>query len=135
MDKTLVGLMMIFFLAFTVFITFVVFNEQFSTITRASTDFVSAEKSLIFAWPLTLKADGTEESEITVFIRTEDGRAIEGKSVTLETTAGQVLEDTVVTDKGGKALFTLTSSSPGVAEITAIVDNITVKRTVSVKFE
>lgn len=126
---------MIFFLAFTVFITFVVFNEQFSTITRASTDFVSAEKSLIFAWPLTLKADGTEESEITVFIRTEDGRAIEGKSVTLETTAGQVLEDTVVTDKGGKALFTLTSSSPGVAEITAIVDNITVKRTVSVKFE
>lgn len=135
MDKTLVGLMMIFFLAFTVFITFVVFNEQFSTITRASTDFVSAEKSLIFAWPLTLKADGTEESEITVFIRTEDGRAIEGKSVTLETTAGQVLEDTVVTDKGGKALFTLTSSSPGVAEITAIVDNITVNRTVSVKFE
>lgn len=135
MDKTLVGLMMIFFLAFTVFITFVVFNEQLSTVTRASTDFVSAEKSLVFAWPLSLKADGVEESEITVFIRSEDGRSIEGKTVTLETTLGEVLEDTVVTDKGGKALFTLTSSSPGVAEITAIVDNSTVTRTVSVKFE
>lgn len=135
MDKTLVGLMMIFFLAFTVFITFVVFNEQLSTVTRASTDFVSAEKSLVFAWPLSLKADGEEESEITVFIRSEDGRSIEGKTVTLETTLGEVLEDTVVTDKGGKALFTLTSSSPGVAEITAIVDNSTVTRTVSVKFE
>jgi hypothetical protein len=135
MDKTLLGLMMLFFLAFTIFMTFVVFNQQLTSVTRASTETIAVEKSLIFAWPLTVKADGETASQITVFIRNEEGKGVAEKTVRLETTVGQVREPSVVTDKSGKATFRVVSSEQGLAEIRFIVDNSRIDRPVTVEFE
>ena len=135
MDKTLLGLMMIFFVAFTVFITFVVFNKQFTSAARASNQIISSEKSLMFAWPLDLKADGKETTLLTIFIRDEDGKAIPDKTVRIQSSIGTVREPASVTDKGGKALFHITSDAAGVAEIQALVDNTPIRRKISVKFE
>ena len=135
MDKTLLGLMMIFFVAFTVFITFVVFNKQFTSAARASNQIISSEKSLMFAWPLDLKADGKDTTLLTIFIRDEDGKAIADKTVRIQSSIGTVREPASVTDKGGKALFHITSDAAGVAEIQALVDNTPIRRKISVKFE
>ena len=135
MDKTLLGLMMIFFIAFTIFITFVVFNKQFTSAARASNQTISSEKSLMFAWPLDLKADGKETTLLTIFIRDEDGKAIPDKTVRIQSSIGTVREPASVTDKGGKALFHITSDAAGVAEIQALVDNTPIRRKISVKFE
>ena len=135
MDKTLLGLMMIFFVAFTVFITFVVFNKQFTSAARASNQIISSEKSLMFAWPLDLKADGKDTTLLTIFIRDEDWKAIADKTVRIQSSIGTVREPASVTDKGGKALFHITSDAAGVAEIQALVDNTPIRRKISVKFE
>lgn len=135
MDKTLLGLLMIFFLAFTIFMTFIVFNDQITTVTQASVQEVSADKSLIFAWPLTLKANGEDTSEITIFVRNEDGKGIAGKIVSLQTTVGDVKEPAGTTDSTGKVLFHISSSNAGVAEIQTLVDNNPIRKKVSIKFE
>jgi hypothetical protein len=135
MDKTLLGLMMIFFIAFTIFITFVVFNKQFTSAARASNQTISSEKSLMFAWPLDVKADGKTVSEITIFVRDDDGKAVPDKNVRVQTTVGDLQETGAVTDKGGKVLFHVSSATPGVAEIQAVVDNTPIRRKISVKFE
>lgn len=135
MDKTLLGLMMIFFIAFTIFITFVVFNKQFTSAARASNQTISSEKSLMFAWPLDVKADGKTTSLITIFVRDDEGKAVADKNVRVQTTVGELQESGAVTDKGGKALFHVSSATPGVAEIQAVVDNTPIRRKISVKFE
>lgn len=135
MDKTLLGLLMIFFLAFTIFITFVLFNDQLTTVTRASTEVVSSDKSLIFAWPLSLQADGKTESEITVFVRNEEGKGISDKTVRITSALGEVKEQSATTDKTGKAIFHITSTTPGLAEIETVVDNNPIRKKVSIKFE
>lgn len=135
MDKTLLGLLMIFFLAFTIFMTFVIFNDQLTTVTRASTDIVSADKSLIFAWPLTLKADGKTETEVTIFVRNDEGKGISDRAVRLTSSVGTVKEAGATTDKAGKALFHLSSTTPGIAEIETVVDNNPIRKKVSIKFE
>ncbi len=135
MDKTLLGLLMIFFLAFTVFITFVVFNDQLTAVTRASTDVVSQEKTYTFAWPLSLVADGKAESEITVFVRNDEGKGVSGKTVRLSSPVGTIKEPSVVTNTNGKAAFHISSSNPGVAEIEVVVDNNPIRNNVSIQFE
>ncbi len=135
MDKTLLGLLMMFFLAFTVFMTFVVFNDQLTAVTRASTDVVSPEKTYTFAWPLTLEADGKTESEITVFVRNDEGKGISGKTVRLTSPVGEIKEPTFVTDANGKATFHISSGSPGLAEIEVVVDNNPIRNNVSIQFE
>lgn len=135
MDKTLLGLMMIFFVAFTVFMTFIVFNKQFTSAARASNQNVSAEKSLTFAWPLDLKADGKDTTLVTIFVRDDEGKAIADKNVRLQTSVGTVKENAVPSDKGGKASFHITSDTAGVAEIQAVVDNTPIRKKITVKFE
>ncbi|GIW64942.1 MAG: hypothetical protein KatS3mg092_0875 [Patescibacteria group bacterium] len=72
MDKKLISLLILLVLVFSIFISYVVFNEQIATFTRASSDTdPSAEKSLIFAWPLTAKATGQDKVMINIFVRNE----------------------------------------------------------------
>ncbi|MCL4364193.1 Ig-like domain-containing protein [Patescibacteria group bacterium] len=137
MDKKLSGLLMLFVLVFGLFVGFVAFNKQISTFTRAKEELVpSSDTSLIFAWPLTAKADGNEKININVFVRNVNNLPLEGKVVSLKTNLGSLETVSATTDKSGKATFNLTSNSTGVADITAIVDNQTqLKQTVSIKFE
>ena len=48
---------------------------------------------------------------------------------------GLVDQESAVTDKSGKATFTVVATTPGLADIQALVDNVTINKNVSIKFE
>ena len=136
MDRKFSILLVIFFLSFLVFFLFVIFNKPISKLTRAEVDLIpSSEKSFVFGWPLTVKADGKSKAEINVFIKSETDKFISGKQVVLYTTLGDVKTISGKSSDGGKTTFELTSTSPGIAELTANVDNIQLKRKLTIKFE
>ena len=135
MDKKFVILVGVFLVLFGVFISLVLFEKPLVRLTRAKLDQPSAEKSIIFAWPLKVVADGRSESVITVFARTENGDELSNRSITLTSSVGQLVETTVVTDKLGKAEFKIRSTIAGMADLKAVVDNTTpINQTVVIEF-
>ncbi len=137
MDKKLVGLMLIFMLSFGLFATITVFNKPLTRFTKAKEEFLpSSESSLLFAWPLTSKADGTYSVQVNVFVRNTTNIPLPNKKVRLATTIGTVKTNYLETDKAGKVTFMISSDSPGLAELTAVVDSqVQLKQKISVKFE
>src|SRR3990167_10515240 len=114
MDKKLVALLFLFFVAFGFFSAVTVFNKPITQFTRAKEDSIpSSAKSKIIGWPLTLKADGVSESTISIFVVSESDKPLTNKSVKLLTTVGQVKESSAASDGNGKATFHLTSASSG----------------------
>src|SRR3989344_2616366 len=106
-DRPLLGLLVVFFLAFGLFITLTFFNKQISTFTRAKEESIpSSETSLIFAWPLTAPIDGSQPVVVNIFIRNADNLPLSGKSVSLSTNLGNIAESAQATDKSGKVSFT-----------------------------
>ena len=136
-DRPLLGLLVVFFLAFGLFITLTTFNKQLATLTRAKEESIpSSETSLIFAWPLTSPINSAAPVEINVFIRNAGNIPISGRLVTLTTTLGNFSYNSQTTAKSGKSTCYLTSPSVGVAEITGMVDNqIQLKQKITIKFE
>ena len=137
MDKKLLGLITIFFLSFLLFISVVVFNKPLTQFTRAKEDLApSGANSLIFAWPLTARADGSEEVTVNVFVRSENNKLVTDRTVTVTSTLGTVKVVTDKADNTGKTTFKVTAASPGTAEISATIDNsIPVAQKISVRFE
>lgn len=137
MDKKLGGLLLVFFLLFTVFSTLILFNKQLTTFTRAKEDFApSAQSSLLFAYPLLVKADGTAKSTINVFVRSDKGMPVKDKTVTITASVGSLSSSEVVTDEKGKATVTLSSATLGTAKIEALIDRtLKISQTLSIKFE
>jgi len=134
MDKKLTGLVLIFFLVFSLFISSVIFNQSLSRFTRAKEDSLpSTEKSLIFAWPL--NANINNRVTINVFVRNEKGVPLANKNVVLQSTLGNLSPNSAATDKNGKATFNLVSANPGVAEVSAKVEGNFLNQKVSIKFE
>ena len=128
MDKKLSGLLLAFFLLFTVFASVVLLSSsgQLTTFTRAKEDFAaSAKASLLFAYPLLVKADGKTASTISVFIRSDKGMPVKDKKVVVTASLGDLNAVEVTTDEKGKATVTLTSISPGTSVIGATVDGAT----------
>lgn len=136
MDKNIVGLLLLFVLSVTIFISVVIFNKPLSSLIRATEDVSpSQNQSLIFAWPLSVKADGVSQSAVTVFIRSATSKPVPEKTVTLETTMGNIKEVQNTTDKTGKASFTVSSTTPGIAQLSASVEGASLVQQVSIKFE
>lgn len=137
MDKKLAALMLLFFLAFGLFISRMIFNQPLTQLTRAKEDVVASDtESLIFAWPLSTQSGSNEKVEINVFVRNIKNNPLANKKVNLQTTLGNISENDIITDKAGKATFNLTSQTSGVAELTATVDDsIQLKQKISVKFD
>jgi len=134
MDKKLIGLVFVFFLAFSLFMSIVVFNQPLSRFTRAKEDSLpSTKKSLIFAWPLTTKINN--QVTINVFARNEKGLPLANKNVVLRSTLGDIFPNSATTDKSGKVTFNLVSDNPGIAEVSAIVEGNFLNQKVSIKFE
>lgn len=128
--------MSVFFLTFSIFAGVVLFNKPLSNLIRATEEVApSGENSLIIAWPLTTNADGIATAEISVFVRSTTGKPVANKVVTLSSSLGTLKESSVVTDKEGKATFTLTSLQKGIAEVSATADNTPITQKVSIKFE
>lgn len=135
MDRKFVILLGVFFVLFGLFISLILFERPLVRLTRAQLDTASSEKSIIFAWPLKVPANGADSSTITVFVRNKSGDEFGKRAVTLTSTIGQISEPTVVADKLGKAEFKIKSSAPGTAEIKAIIDNtISINQTLSIEF-
>jgi len=137
MDKKLASLLLIFFLLFTIFITIVLFNGQLTTFTRAKEDLTpSAQSSLLFAYPLLVKADGLAKSTINVFVRSDKGQPIKDRKLTITSSFGTLSQAEMVTDDKGKATVTLSSSTAGTATIVVLIDQtIRMTQTLSIKFE
>lgn len=118
--------------------TSTLFNKQITNFARASgeTD-PSSKTSLIFVWPLTAKVG--ETVNVNVFIRNSNNLSLDKKQVKVSTNLGLIngsKESVLESDKTGKASFTLSSDTAGVAEITAFVNgNIQLDQKVSIKFE
>jgi len=136
MDKRLLWMSVSFFIVFLLFSAYVFFTGSITTLTRAAEDTApSLQKSLIFAWPLKLSADGNTASKITVFIRNKNGKALEDQLVKITSTLGDIQEGQIPTDTQGEALFHISSDVIGVAEIEAFVDNRRLIRNITIKFE
>lgn len=137
MDNTMKALLLVFFLSVSIFITVVFFNKPLAQFTRAKEDFTpSATNSLVFAFPLSVKADGEAQSTINVFVRSDKGMPVKDQKVTLSSTLGNIKEANSTTDEQGKATFQLVSSKSGIAQIGAIVgDSLQLTQKLSVKFE
>lgn len=138
MDKKFIGLMLLFFVVFGVFVTSTLFNEQIGKFAKASTETSpSSQTSLIFAWPLTAKVG--DKVDINVFVRSANNSPLDKKQVKLTTNLGLIYgsqESTGESDKTGKVSFVLSSETQGVAELTAFVNgNIQLSQKVTVKFE
>jgi hypothetical protein len=136
MDKRLLWMSVLFFVAFVFFAAYVFFNGPINRITRAAEDTTpSLQQSLLFAWPLTVEANGAAETEVTIFVRNNDNKALEEQLVKIATSLGSVSEGQVVTDADGKAIFHVSSDAVGVAQIEAFVDNRRLLRNITVQFE
>ena len=137
MDKKLGGLLIVFFLLFTIFASSVLFNNKLSSITRAKEDYApSAKASLIFAYPLLVKADGTAKSTISVFIRSDKGLPVKDQKVMVTASVGILNLSEVTTDDKGKATVTLISNRPGVSTIGATIGgDLKISQPLSVTFQ
>lgn len=137
MDKKLAGLISFFFLTFFVFISVLVFGKPLSRFTRAAEDYQpSAEKSLIFAWPLSAGTTISDTVKIDVFVRSESGKPIPTREILMNTTMGTITPKIALSDKNGKATFSLSSQTRGTTEISAVIDNtVPVTQRASVKFD
>lgn len=137
MDKRLGGLLLVFFLLFTVFATAVLLNKQLVTFTRAKEDYApSITSSLLFAYPLSVKADGTTKSTINVFIRSDKGMPVKDQKLTISSSLGDLSLKEITTDDKGKATVTLTSTAPGIAVVEAFIGGtLKMTQTLSIKFQ
>ncbi|KKQ01801.1 MAG: hypothetical protein US11_C0004G0071 [Candidatus Roizmanbacteria bacterium GW2011_GWA2_36_23] len=129
--------MLLFMLTFGLFTTITVFNKPLTRLTKAKEEFLpSSDSTLIFAWPLSVKISEGTKVQINVFVRNMNNIPLPNKTVTLNSTLGKISENNIITDKAGKAVFTLKPSVPGIAEISATVDNqVQVKQKITVKIE
>lgn len=136
MNNKFVLLILIFFVSFLLFVSFVVFQKPLARLTRAKEEFLpSATNSLIMAYPLKLRADGKSTSSINVFIRSTVDVPIPNATVNLTSSLGQLTPNMISTDKEGRATFSLVSNQIGIASIEAKVNNQLLDKKISVLFE
>jgi hypothetical protein len=137
MDKKLGALLFVFFLLFTIFAFVILSGNSLVSFTRAKEDFAASPKtSLLFAFPLLLKADGKSKSTISVFVRSDKGMPVKDQKVIMSSSLGDLETTEITTDEKGKATVTLTSASAGTAVIGAAVGGtIKLTQTLSIIFE
>ncbi len=97
---------------------------------------LSRENSYLFASPVTASADGASIVRVTVYILNSQGLGISGQKILLtpskQLTIGQTQP---TTDSFGRAIFDLTSSTPGDYTISAAVASVSLPQTVSILFQ
>lgn len=137
MDRKLLILGGIFILTFLSFMSVLFLNDPIGRFTRAANpnSQPSQATSLVFAWPLSIPADGTTKSDISVFICDANGKGLEGKSVRVTSSIGIINKTSALTDTNGKAIFSLTSTTKGIANIEAFVDNTKLLKSITVQLK
>lgn len=98
---------------------------------------LSLENSYLFASPISASADGSSIIRVTAIILSDTGLGVSGQKVTLSAARSNSLKITStqpVTDTFGRAIFDVTSSSPGDYTISAEVSSQSLPQTVAVVF-
>ena len=129
--------MSLFIFSFLIFVSLVFFNKPLTRLSRAKEETIpSPQNSLIFAWPLSSKADDESTVQINVFVRNMNNAPLENKKVHLETSLGTLKDNDHMSEKSsGKATFVLISREIGIAEIRATIDNsVGLEKKITVKF-
>lgn len=96
---------------------------------------VSLENSYVFASPITAQATGASVIRVMVFLLNDQGLGAASQRVQLNIPGPIQIDDVQpITDGFGRAIFDLTSSSPGDYTITAVASGVTLPHTVEVSF-
>jgi len=93
------------------------------------------DNSYLFASPLQAKADGLQKIRLTVFLLDNRGLGIPNLTVTLnhpQSLSSESIQN--ITDDTGKAVFDITSLSPGSFDISASVGNLFLPQKVKLAF-
>lgn len=140
MKKVVVGLIILLFLLFSLGATVVFVRERTTLFGQAfgpstSSGEVAIENSYMFTSPLKAQADGKEKIRITVIILDSEGWGVAEKQVFL----GQDVRLNInpvqpVTDNLGKAIFDVSSATPGEYFLEARVENKVLPQRVRVSF-
>ncbi len=126
-----------------IILAFTVANSRSSFFGRAATSSVaritgslSAENSYLFASPISASSDGSSVIRVTVIILNDQGLGVSGQSVSLKLSGSGPLVTPVSpsTDTFGRAIFDLSSSTPGNYTISAEASGGFLPQTVSVVF-
>ncbi len=115
MKKTLLFLSFLLVILL-IFSSFFWLYEAKYLVGRASTiqSSFSLDNSYVFISPLRAKADGQEKIRLTVFVLNSQGLGVQGKKVVPSTVSSLSIETVQgLTDEYGKAVFDITSTSPG----------------------
>lgn len=115
---------------------YVLFTGPLSTFTHAVVPLSASEaESSIYAYPLSIRADGSSESKIDIFVSSNSSLPLAGKKVDISSTMGSIVPASAMTDKLGHVSYTLTMSEPGIATISFMVNGQQFAKQVTVQGE
>lgn len=124
-----------FVMLFVAAVYFILTGPFASLINANPTVAASENNTLIFAHPLTIKADGVDTSKIDIFVASVDGKPLSNKVVDVVASSGQVTPQKSATDSTGHVSFNLTMTNQEVSTVTFTVDSKSFSRKVTVKGE
>ncbi len=124
MQKFLLSAILFFLVLISFSLFFFFYETQFfgskASMTRVD---ISADNSYVFTNPLKAQADGKEKIRVTVFILNSQGLGVLGKNVSISLDSHLTLDAVqAATDQSGKALFDISTTTPGEYYLEVSVD-------------
>lgn len=124
----------------TVLIAFILVGQRISFFGHAKTPSseakISKENSYIFVSPISAFADGISIIRVTVFMLSNQGLGVSGQTVKLKTSGPLTVSQVKpVTDDYGRAIFDVTSNTPGNYTLSAETGGLSLSQTVSISFQ
>ena len=134
MDKKLGLFLLIFFLLFAAITYISLTNQKLPFLTRAAEKNVDINKCLMLTSKLEAVANGQDLVILSVFVRNDKGVALDNKAVIISTNHGTLNRTQTVSDTIGKAEFQLLATTPGLAEISVLIEGQTLPKPLSIRF-
>ncbi|KKU17588.1 MAG: hypothetical protein UX28_C0008G0004 [Candidatus Pacebacteria bacterium GW2011_GWA1_46_10] len=136
----LIALSIIAILILTIIITVIYMRQKLTMTPSAKTgninSVISLDNSYIFASPVRAKA-GSDLIRITVFVLDNGGLGVYNKDVIVgnEDSGLTINKTQATTDETGKALFDISSNTPGTYFVEVMIDKLTVPQKVKIVFD
>jgi hypothetical protein len=136
MKKTLLYSIVLLLVLLASAVFFLVYQSRlFLSRATLTTSVFSVDNSYVFAAPLKAQANGEEKIRITVFVLNSQGLGVQGRTVILGQN-DKLLVDTIqgTTDQQGKAIFDVSTKSPGEYYIEVKVDTTILPQKIQASF-
>lgn len=115
---------------------YVLFTGPLSTFTHAVVPLSASEaNTTLYAYPLTIKADGKTQSKIDLFVASRDSLPVPNKPVIASSTVGTLSPTNAMTDTMGHVSYVLIMEEPGIATIQFTVDGVLLGKQITVQGE